>query len=71
MAADRNASYFPAGVLREVFRKVSGMNAISQSPPGSASSPGGRDMGRNAFQRPKKEAIELLHAVMDIYKKAK
>ena len=31
----------------------------------------GSIMGRNAFQRPKKEAIELLHAVMDIYKKAK
>ena len=27
----------------------------------------GSIMGRNAFQRPKKEAIELLHAVMDIY----
>jgi len=30
----------------------------------------GSIMGRNAFQRPKKEAIELLHAVMDLYKKA-
>jgi len=30
----------------------------------------GSIMGRNAFQRPKKEAIELLHAVMDIHKKA-
>jgi len=30
----------------------------------------GSIMGRNAFQRPKKEAIELLHAVMDIYEKA-
>ncbi|HEX9011274.1 MAG TPA: class I fructose-bisphosphate aldolase [Holophagaceae bacterium] len=29
----------------------------------------GSIMGRNAFQRPKKEAIELLHAVMDLYKK--
>lgn len=28
----------------------------------------GSIMGRNAFQRPKKEAIELLHAVMDIYR---
>ncbi len=27
----------------------------------------GSIMGRNAFQRPKDEAIELLHAVMDIY----
>ncbi|MCB0378451.1 MAG: class I fructose-bisphosphate aldolase [Bdellovibrionales bacterium] len=27
----------------------------------------GSIMGRNAFQRPKKEAIELLHAVMDTY----
>ena len=27
----------------------------------------GSIMGRNSFQRPKKEAIELLHAVMDIY----
>jgi len=31
----------------------------------------GSIMGRNAFQRPKAEAIKLLHAVMDIYKKAK
>ncbi len=31
----------------------------------------GSIMGRNAFQRPKAEAIELLHAVMDIYKNAK
>ncbi|WP_257308739.1 class I fructose-bisphosphate aldolase [Geothrix fuzhouensis] len=30
----------------------------------------GSIMGRNAFQRPKAEAIELLHAVMDFYKKA-
>ena len=30
----------------------------------------GSIMGRNAFQRPKKEAIELLHAVMDLYKNA-
>ena len=30
----------------------------------------GSIMGRNAFQRPKAEAIELLHAVMDIYAKA-
>lgn len=30
----------------------------------------GSIMGRNAFQRPKKEAIELLHAVMDIFKQA-
>jgi class I fructose-bisphosphate aldolase len=29
----------------------------------------GSIMGRNAFQRPRKEAIELLHAVMDLYKK--
>ncbi|NCN42433.1 class I fructose-bisphosphate aldolase [bacterium] len=28
----------------------------------------GSIMGRNAFQRPKQEAVELLHAVMDIYK---
>ncbi len=28
----------------------------------------GSIMGRNAFQRPKEEAISLLHAVMDIYK---
>jgi class I fructose-bisphosphate aldolase len=28
----------------------------------------GSIMGRNAFQRPKAEAIELLHSVMDIYK---
>ncbi len=28
----------------------------------------GSIMGRNAFQRPKKKAIELLHQVMDIYK---
>lgn len=27
----------------------------------------GAIMGRNAFQRPKKEAIELLHNIMDIY----
>ncbi len=26
--------------------------------------------GRNAFQRPKDEAIQLLHAVMDIFAKA-
>ena len=28
----------------------------------------GSIMGRNAFQRPKAEALELLHAVMDIYR---
>jgi class I fructose-bisphosphate aldolase len=27
----------------------------------------GSIMGRNAFQRPKKEAIELLHRVQDAY----
>ena len=27
----------------------------------------GSIMGRNSFQRPKTEAIELLHEVMDIY----
>jgi class I fructose-bisphosphate aldolase len=27
----------------------------------------GSIMGRNAFQRPKKEAIELLHRVQDIF----
>ena len=27
----------------------------------------GSIMGRNAFQRPKAEAIQLLHQVMDIY----
>ena len=31
----------------------------------------GSIMGRNAFQRPKAEAIQLLHGVMDIFKKAK
>jgi class I fructose-bisphosphate aldolase len=31
----------------------------------------GSIMGRNAFQRPKKEAIELLHAVMDTFAKIK
>ena len=30
----------------------------------------GSIMGRNAFQRPKPEAIKLLHAVMDVYAKA-
>ncbi len=30
----------------------------------------GSIMGRNAFQRPKQESIELLHAVMDIFAKA-
>jgi len=30
----------------------------------------GSIMGRNAFQRPKKEAIKLLHEVMDIFKQA-
>ncbi len=30
----------------------------------------GSIMGRNSFQRPRGEAIKLLHAVMDIYKKA-
>lgn len=30
----------------------------------------GSIMGRNAFQRPKQEAIELLHAVMDIHRNA-
>jgi len=29
----------------------------------------GSIMGRNAFQRPKAEAIALLHAVMDVYAK--
>ncbi|MBW1883277.1 MAG: fructose-bisphosphate aldolase, partial [Deltaproteobacteria bacterium] len=28
----------------------------------------GSIMGRNAFQRPKSEAIELLHTVMDIHR---
>jgi class I fructose-bisphosphate aldolase len=28
----------------------------------------GSIMGRNSFQRPRAEAIKLLHAVMDIYK---
>ena len=31
----------------------------------------GSIMGRNAFQRPKPEAIQLLHTVMDMYKNAK
>lgn len=31
----------------------------------------GSIMGRNAFQRPKKEAIQLLHSVMDVFAKAK
>lgn len=31
----------------------------------------GSIMGRNAFQRPKAEAIQLLHSVMDIFAKAK
>jgi class I fructose-bisphosphate aldolase len=31
----------------------------------------GSIMGRNAFQRPKAEAIQLLHAVMDLHKNAK
>lgn len=31
----------------------------------------GSIMGRNAFQRPKAEAIQLLHAVMDLFAKAK
>jgi class I fructose-bisphosphate aldolase len=31
----------------------------------------GSIMGRNAFQRPKAEAIQLLHTVMDMYKNAK
>jgi len=30
----------------------------------------GSIMGRNAFQRPKAEAIQLLHAVMDVYARA-
>ncbi|MBB3971477.1 class I fructose-bisphosphate aldolase [Hansschlegelia beijingensis] len=30
----------------------------------------GSIMGRNAFQRPKEEAIQLLHQIMDIYAKA-
>ncbi len=30
----------------------------------------GSIMGRNSFQRPKTEAIELLHEVMDIYANA-
>ena len=30
----------------------------------------GSIMGRNAFQRPRAEAIKLLHEVMDVYKKA-
>jgi class I fructose-bisphosphate aldolase len=30
----------------------------------------GSIMGRNAFQRPRAEAIKLLHQVMDIYKNA-
>jgi class I fructose-bisphosphate aldolase len=31
----------------------------------------GSIMGRNAFQRPKQDAIKLLHTIQDIYKKAK
>jgi len=31
----------------------------------------GSIMGRNAFQRPRAEAIKLLHEVMDVYAKAK
>jgi len=31
----------------------------------------GSIMGRNAFQRPKQDAIKLLHAIQDIYKKVK
>jgi class I fructose-bisphosphate aldolase len=31
----------------------------------------GSIMGRNAFQRPKAEAIQLLHTIMDMYKNAK
>ena len=27
----------------------------------------GSIMGRNAFQRPKKEAVQLIHSVMDIF----
>ena len=40
------------------------MEEVSQLAQGGAF---GSIMGRNAFQRPKKEAIELLHAVMDTY----
>ena len=31
----------------------------------------GSIMGRNAFQRPKPDAIKLLHQVQDIYRSAK
>ncbi len=31
----------------------------------------GSIMGRNAFQRPKADAVKLLHSIQDIYKKAK
>ena len=31
----------------------------------------GSIMGRNAFQRPKQDAIKLLHTIQDIYKRAK
>ena len=48
-----------------------GKDAILEEVRGIAEGGGfGSIMGRNSFQRPKNEAIELLHEVMDIHKNA-
>lgn len=50
--------------------EAKGEDAILEEIRGIAQGGGfGSIMGRNAFQRPKKESIELLHKVMDIYSK--
>jgi class I fructose-bisphosphate aldolase len=46
-----------------------GRDAVLEEVRGIAAGGGfGSIMGRNAFQRPKAEAIDLLHAAMDVYK---
>ena len=50
--------------------EAKGEDAILEEVKGIAQGGGfGSIMGRNAFQRPKKESIELLHKVMDIFAK--
>jgi class I fructose-bisphosphate aldolase len=48
-----------------------GKDAVIEEIRGIAAGGGfGSIVGRNSFQRPKTEAIDLLHEIMDIYKNA-
>lgn len=52
--------------------EAKGTEAVLQEIQGIADGGGfGSIMGRNAFQRPKDEAVKLLHTVQEIYRKAK